>query len=330
MSPLELVDDRFEKLAAELRASRPVVPTALSERVASLAAVEPAGPRWTFRLPSRRVVLAIAATALLASFVVAGVTGLRGSGTTSHENHGAAAGTRLAPSTAPAPVEKKAPVSGAELAPTVTRLQRYEATLRVRVNDVEALSNASRRAMSLTRSLGGYVASVSYATQGGKRGGATLVLRVPVTNIQRALAGLTSLGTILQQHTALLDVTKRADREASQIAKVERQLATASPAERPVIEARLRALRVKHARLVRSARLARIELSLTTPAQQAAASPSRFHRTLDDAGSVLVRELEILLYALVVVGPLLLVGGAAIAAARAQRRRSDRRLLERA
>jgi hypothetical protein len=330
MSPLELVDDRFGNLAAELRASRPVASVALRERVASLAAVEPAGPRWTFRLPSRRVVLAIAATAVLASFVVAGVTGLRGSG--SHVAHSSAAGgARLAPPTASVPSRKAAPAFGAlGVAPSATRLQRYEATLRVRVEDVDALSNASRRAMSLTRSLGGYVASVNYATGGGKRGGATLILRVPVTNIQRALAGLTSLGTILQQHTALLDVTKRAGREAEQIVKLEQQLATASPAERPVIEARLRALRAKHARLVQSARLARIELSLTTPAQQAAASPSRFHRTLDDAGSVLVRELEILLYALVVVGPLLLVGGAAIAAARAQRRRSDRRLLERA
>jgi hypothetical protein len=89
-------------------------------------------------------------------------------------------------------------------------------------------------------------------------------------------------------------------------------------------------LRAKHARLLRSAQLARITLSLTTPDKQAAAAPSRFDRTLDDAGSVLLRELEILLYALVVAGPLLLLGGAGIAAGRAQRRRSDRRLLERA
>jgi hypothetical protein len=45
---------------------------------------------------------------------------------------------------------------------------------------------------------------------------------------------------------------------------------------------------------------------------------------------VLLRELEILLYALVVAGPLLLLGGAGIALARAQRRRADARLLERA
>jgi len=44
---------------------------------------------------------------------------------------------------------------------------------------------------------------------------------------------------------------------------------------------------------------------------------------------VLVRELQFLVYALIVVGPLLLLGGLAVVAARTQRIRSDRRLLER-
>jgi hypothetical protein len=184
--------------------------------------------------------------------------------------------------------------------------------------------------MNLTRSLGGYVASVNYATRGGKRGGATLVLRVPVANVQTELVELTSFGTILRQQTGILDVTRRADREEKQIAKLERALAEASPEEASAIRPKLKTLRAKHARLLRSARFARIVLSLTTPAKEAAAAPDRFDRTLDDAGSILVRELEILLYALVVVGPLLLLGGVAVAAGRAQRRRADRRLLERA
>jgi hypothetical protein len=156
------------------------------------------------------------------------------------------------------------------------------------------------------------------------------VLRVPVTNIQTALGELASLGTILQQHTALLDVTKRADAESKQIAKLEQQLANATPAEAPAIRARLATLRAKHARLVRSARLARIVVTLTTPAPKPAAAPGRIDRTLDDAGNVLVRELEILLYALVVAGPLLVLGGIGVAAGRAARRRADARLLERA
>lgn len=340
MSPLELVDDRFAKLSQELRAFRPVASPALRARVDDLTRAEPAPSRWEFRLPTRRVVLGLAAAALAASFVAAGVTGLTRSGggskaasakvshpVTVQKGVGVTSSSLRAAKAAPFALT---PQPFSELAPTGQRLQRYDATLRLRVDDVDALSTASRRAMNLTRALGGYVSSVNYATRGGKRGGATLVLRVPVTKVETALAELTSLGTILQQQTGILDVTRRADREARQIAQLEHQLETAPPAEAAAIRHRLETLRAKHARLLRSARFARIALSLTTPAEQAAAPPGRLHRTLDDAGSVLVRELEILLYALVVAGPLLLLGGAAVAAGRAQRRRSDRRLLERA
>jgi hypothetical protein len=94
-------------------------------------------------------------------------------------------------------------------------------------------------------------------------------------------------------------------------------------------KSRLAAQQKRLGSTVRRAELARVGLTLVTPAAKASAAPGRFDRTLDDAGSVLARELEILLYALVVVGPLLAVGGIAIALGRAQRRRSDRRLLER-
>jgi hypothetical protein len=337
VSPLELVDDRFDKLAEELRASRPVAPTALRAQVRAL---EAPGPRWTFRWPSRRVVLALAGAALLASFVAAGVTGLSGSSTKQLSavkpksvktiEHGDAVRQGVGGAALKTPAPNLGPLQRtSDLAPTAGRLQRYQATMRLRVKNVDAMSSAAKRAMNLTHGLGGYVASVQYATR-SKGGGATLVLRVPVGNVQTALTELASLGAILQQHTGILDVTRRVDREALQIAELERQLAHASPSEAPVIRAKLATLRAKHARLLKSARLARITLGLTTPAKQAAAAPSRFDRTVDDAGSVLLRELEILLYALVVAGPLLLLGAAGIAAARAQRRRADARLLERA
>lgn len=336
MSPLELVDDRFDKLAEELRASRPVAPAALRAQVRAL---EPSGPHWTFRWPSRRLVLVLAAVAVLGSLFVAGVTGLTRSG---DQQSSAGSLGRTLPTPKPPRVESRssaqalkaaAPNFGQalrsrDLAPTAGRLQRYQATLRLRVKDVDAMSSAAKRAMNLAHGLGGYVASVQYATR-TKGGGATLVLRVPVSNVQTALTELASLGTILQQHTGILDVTRRVDREALQIAELERALAHASPSEAPVIRAKLATLRAKHARLLKSARLARITLALTTPAKQAAAAPTRFDSTLDDAGAVLLRELEFLLYALVVAGPLLLLGGAAIVAARGVRRRSDQRLLER-
>ena len=330
MSPLELVGD-FDRIKEELRASRPVASVALRERVGALGP-EPT-PRRSFHWPSRRLVFGLSMAALLASLVAAGLTRGPGSqqleGTRPTVNHGASsAGAQRVPQPNALSAGEKTLSPATVPAANPARLQRYQATLRLRVKDVDALSNATRRAMTLARSLGGYVGEVQYSTNAGKRGGSRVVLRVPVGSVQAALTTLTGLGTILQQQTGILDVTRRADRESRQIAKLRKQLETASPQEAPAIRAHLRTLQAKHVRLLRSANLARIVLTLTTPAQ-AAAAPSRFHRTLDDAGGVLLRELQFLLYALVVVGPLLLLGGAGIVTARAARRRSDRRLLER-
>jgi hypothetical protein len=325
VSPLELVGDSG-RIAKELRASRPVASAALRERVAALGP-EPA-PRWSFHWPSRRLVLGLAAAALLASLAAAGFT--RGSSQqTRVESSGASATKAGVPAHWGAFTRERALKSLPVPAATGARLQRYQATLRLRVKGVEALSNATRRAMTLARSLGGYVGEVQYSTHAGKRGGARVVLRVPVGSVQAALTTLTGLGTILQQQTGILDVTRRAGRESRQIAKLQKQLETASPQEAPAIRAHLRTLQAKHRGLLRSASLARIVLTLATPAQQSAA-PGRLHRTLDNAGGVLLRELQFLLYALVVAGPLLLIGGAGVATARAARKRSDRRLLERA
>jgi hypothetical protein len=334
---LEVVGDSFGPFAQELRASKPAAPAALR---AEVLALEPRGLRWTFRWPSRRLVLAVAAVALLGSLFVAGITGLTRSG-----NGRSSADASFGPSltqrgdarreapaattwSSQAQAEKSPLPAYSSLAPARSRLQRYQATLRLRVKDVDGLSSAAKRAMGLAHGLGGYVASVQYATR-SEGGGATLVLRVPVAEVQTALTRLAALGTILQQHTGILDVTRRVDREALQISQLEHALASAPPAEAAVIRAKLATLRAKHARLLKSARLAKITLALTTPAKAQAAGASRFDRTLDDAGSVLLREGEILLYALVVAGPLLLLGGAGMAAARGARRRGDRRLLER-
>ena len=352
MSPLELVDGRFDKLATELRASRPVVPEGLRNRVEEFARAKPEPRReWSLRPPARRVAFALAALAILGSFIAAGATGLGGSepsrdASTGHLGEAKSPSSEGAGALTVPQVHGVGPLDKQDsLGPQATRLERYDAILRLRVKDVDALSNATKRAMNLTRGLGGYVASVEYSTRSGRRGGATLVLRVPIVNVQTALAELTSLGTILRQQTAILDVTRRAERESRQLDKLEAELvqikaelASGSvPTERRLQLERqavadrlaLKTLKAKRARLVRSARLARIVLTLTTPTEQAAASPGRFDETLDDAGAVLAREAEILLYALVVVGPLFAIGGVAIAAGKAQRRRSDRRLLER-
>lgn len=355
MSPLELVDDRFEQLARELRASRPVAPERLRDRVEALVRVEPQPRReWRFRLPSRRVAVALVALAILGSFIAAGVTGLGGSTgdtktlgrqveagraaktpTTTTEVFGAAG----VPKGLPAPGELHARA----LQPARGRLQQYDAALTLRVRDSDQLSARTQQAMRLTRSLGGYVASASFDVP-GRQGTSTLVLRIPIDRVQRALAAFAGYGTMLSQQISVQDLQQRADAQASRIAALRRGVAAleaqlqgnVTSAERVQLERRLA---IEKSRLaaqqktlratVRRAELARVALTLVTPTPKASAAPGRFDRTLDDAGSVLARELEILLYALVVVGPLLVLGGIGIAIGRAQRRRSDTRLLER-
>jgi hypothetical protein len=198
--------------------------------------------------------------------------------------------------------------------------------------------------MRLTRALGGYVASAVYNVP-GKRGASSLVLRIPVDRVQQALEAFSGYGTLVSQRISVRDVQRRVDDIGSalavlqkDIARIQRELAgSVTPARRAELEQRLatdrrrvKTLTSTKQAITKRAELARVSLTLVTPRTQAVAAKSRFERTIDDAGSVLARELEILLYALVVVGPLLAVGGVAIAAGRAQRRRSDRRLLERA
>ena len=67
--------------------------------------------------------------------------------------------------------QKAAPV------PVTGRAQRYVANLTLSVEDTDALSEATQRALSIARDLGGYVVSVQYAT--GTEGASSLTLRVP-------------------------------------------------------------------------------------------------------------------------------------------------------
>ena len=352
MSPLELVDGRFDKLAAELRASRPVASEGLRDRVEDLVRVEPKPRReWGFRLPPRRVGLALAALAILGSFIAAGVTGLGGSnGDRKVAGQLGEVGAARTPATTSeafpsrsAAVPQGFDANAKALPPARGRLQQYDAALTLRVRNSDQLSARTQQAMRLTRSLGGFVASASFDVP-GRQGTSTLVLRIPIDRVQRALAAFAGYGTLLSQKISVQDLQQRADAQTSRIAALRRAIASleaqleggVTSVERQRLErlisiekSRLAAQQKRLGSTVRRAELARVGLTLVTPAAESSAAPGRFDRTLDDAGSVLARELEIMLYALVVVGPLLALGGVAIAVGRAQRRRSDRRLLER-
>ena len=353
MSPLELVDDRFGELPRELRASQPRASAELRDRIETLAP-----PPSRRMLPSpRRLAPAVALVALAGSLCVAAAIGLVHSGSRQRQV--------VAPETSTASRVPAAPVFGAHtqadtsrsfpvpagklqaesgaLAPARDRLQQYDAALTLRVHDADELSARTQQAMRLARSLGGFVVSASFDVP-GRRGVSTLVLRVPIGQVQTAIADLSGYGTLLAQKISIQDLQQRADRQAVQIAALRRAISAItarlrgplSVSERarleqqlPVDEQRLATMLKRRAGTVRRAELARLSLTLVTPKPEAAPASSRLDRTLDDAGSVLARELQILIYALIVAGPLLLLGGLALVAARTQRSRSDRRLLER-
>ena len=215
----------------------------------------------------------------------------------------------------------------------VTGFTGFGATLRVQVKNRDELSNATKRAMRFARLLGGYVASVHYSAPRAGRGSAAIVVRVPVDRVQDAIEEYASLGTLLTQRVTITDVTKAVEEEAKEIARIQGEIAAIERGgvgneERPrleLLQARLDYLTKHRKATVRRAELARVSLGLVTKPKAAPATASRFHRTMSDAGSVLVRELELLVYALIVAGPLLILGAAAIGAGRVR----DRRLFER-
>jgi hypothetical protein len=314
----------------------------LRERVLAVAAQEEPRRPPRFTLPLRRLaVVAVPAAFALAigGAVVHGLVHSGGSGRTvagTSAVHSGTVGQKLkqegaAGALAPLPARARA------IAPsTPSRLQRYTASLRVQVKNLNALSDATKRAMRFARLLGGYVASVQYSAPKNGRGGASIIVRVPVDRVQDAVEEYSGLGTILAQHVSIVDVTKAVQEEAKEIARLQADIARieaggVTPAERARLsaeKARLDYLTKLKAATVRRAELARVKLVLTTKPKQAAASTGRFDRTMSDAGGVLLREAEILFYALIVAGPLLLLGAGAALLARAQRRRFERRLLE--
>jgi hypothetical protein len=219
---------------------------------------------------------------------------------------------------------------------TTSRLQQYGAFMRLQVKDIDALSDTTKRAMRFARLVGGYVAYVRYSSPAHGQGSAALIVRVPIDRVQDVIEEYSNLGTILSQKISVVDVTKVVEEESREIARLQALIARleadgVTPAERYRLneaKARLDYLTKHKAATVRRAELARVRLELTTKPKHAAAA-GRFERTMSDAGGILVREAEVLLYALIVAGPLLLVGLGAVAFGRMQRRRFEDRVLER-
>lgn len=338
-------------ILAELR-GLPGAPDTLRERVLALPEPQPR-VAWSLpRLDLRRFAL-VAAPALLAlGLGAAALHGLRAGGSSAElaaiDRTPPAATRELAPGAAHGGFAFGAnagvsPQALKALPPSSTRLNKYEAWLRVRVAD-DRLASATTRAMRIARAYGGYVALVDMNTP-GKRGTASLVLRVPVTRVEDAVLRLGKLGEVTAQRVRIADLTRQANILRRQvvalqatIAKLERRLAAGglSADERLRLQYQLdeakRSLARKtkaRAATVREGTLATVSLAFATPQATAVAlhHPGRLERTARDAGAFLVRELAWILYAAIVLAPIALFAAALVFGVRAGRRRSEERLL---
>jgi Domain of unknown function (DUF4349) len=332
-------------LIHELRASRPFAPADLRARVREIASEQPArARRTTWQFPIRRGLLVAVPAAAALAFASAGVLGLVRSDTSSVESirHGAATDAvngQLAPSTE---AGKLTAPKGAAGVATNDRAQRVSATLTVEVSDPDAVSRAAQDALDLTRSLGGYVVSSSVAT--GEEGSASLTVRVPVSKVQDAITGLSSLGRIVSQQVTIDDLQATLDqleqREATvrgQIARIRARLQTESldAQTEAVLRSRLQTLRKELTDLrtgisdtEAEARMSTIQLTVVTPgAFGVVAPPSRIDRTIDEALNVLAWEGVVALGLLIVLAPFALVAFAAWLSRRLYRRHEEERLL---
>jgi hypothetical protein len=355
-----------DTLLNEIRASRPAAPSALRERVRALSAQEPAREPFLDRVRLtwgwRRLVLVAPATVAIA-LVAGSVIGLtRGNGSTMEAGGSDAAVTSEAlraepvppnaydsgaaspPTTralAPAPKDAATGAAGGAVAPVPGQLQRFEAELSLRVDDVNALSDATKRAQQVALEHGGSVASLSYDAPSLGVGSAQITLRIPTARVQSALAELAQLGTIVGQRYGIQDLQQQADSLQTQIEQTQRRIAQIlaqlgnpdiTAENKAVLQSRLTSNRQKLTGLREAMRSTQAEaktstvyLTLTTEEIGAAVGGGS---RLDDVKDVLAWEAIAALYVLVVAGPIVLLGILIWLAIRLLRRRETARLLE--
>lgn len=355
-----------ETLLNEIRESPPVAPVALRERVRLLAAEEAAREPFLHKLRftwGRRRLVLVAPAAILVALLAGSVIGLTRNGSQATEAVPGAndyapqrdraastvPGTLEAQSEAAMPAQKDgdaaawqaAPPSAGVVGPTPGTLQRFEAELSLKVDDVEALSDATKQAQRIALEHGGSVASLSYDAPAQGVGAAQITLRIPTARVQSALAQLAQLGTILGQRYGIQDLQQQADSLQKQIEDTQRQIARIqaqlgnpglTDENESVLRSRLANARQKLAGLREAMRTTRAEgaastvyLSLTT--EEIEAAPVGGGR-LDDVRNVLEWEAIAALYVLVVAGPFVLLGVLVWLAMRLLRRRETARLLE--
>ena len=338
----------FEQLVRELRAMPADAPDGVRERVRALG--EPAPKRSLPTLPWRRSLLVLAPACALALVVAAVVHGVLNSSPKRQAlsfTGGAEHGVAGRPATVPGWALDGS--SGALKSPLVPpdggRRQDYEASMTLRVRDLDALTDRTNEAMRIVRSFGGYVASVQQSTATGRPGQADLVVRVPVRHVEAALVRLSDLGTVLDRQLSIVDLEQALRQQQDRIVRLKVFIARATEELKRDLPADVRLrlqLQLQQAKtnLDRAARahkatldeaaFSRIALGITTqktvtPVQKG--GMGRFERAARDAGSFLAGAGAVILFLLIVLSPVIVLLVASLLGLRAYRRREERRLL---
>jgi hypothetical protein len=305
-----------------LRAHAPHAPEHLRTRVLALRpAVRP-----RFVLPSRRLALVVVPAAAALAVVAAVINGAVHSGAQQPQTVAVATtadSSKAFSSAGAAATQERNDALRKAAAPSIasSRLAHTDASLQLRVDDTDALSEATTRATQIANSLGGYAKSVNYETPVAGEGQAVIELRIPAQNVKTALARLAGLGTIVSQQLSVTDLQDRFATESAQIAQLRRrvqalQTALRSPtleeAQRVLLQIKLaeskRALAQRlHARNGTVKAAANATVSLVIGTKQAVApvpqERGRLGRMLHSAVGFLALEGIVVLYALIVISP---------------------------
>jgi hypothetical protein len=251
-------------LLTELRAARVDASPELRARVRLIAAQAPPQRRLT----RRRVAFGLALAPALAA-VIAGAVVL----STRPAHRGATAGHAEAGRTLERPAQRSATQAQAAPAPARTRVQRYGASLQLRVPTPQELARAVERALGIAAALGGHPATVHVASASGT-GDARVVLRIPRAHVQQAITRLAQLGTVVGEQVDIQDLQAGINATDRTIARLQRQLAQqraiqpqTDQTERRIAQLTQQVVSLQRARAgtIRAAHFATVRLSFTTP-----------------------------------------------------------------
>jgi hypothetical protein len=320
-----------DDLTTQLRESRPMAPAELREHIRRIAEETATPPRQRIRW-RRALLVAVPVAAAVTGAAVLFPGGTSRPVAVPPELAGRPPAVRSAKAFNGS-AASAAPADQAALpAPAPNRVQRITTTLELRLPNTQAVSDATKQAVAITRALGGYPKSLNVDAQ-GRTGYASLVLRIPKQSVQRAVSRLSDLGTIVGENVQIQDIQAQVDATARKIARLETRLSywqsqpASTEAEQHVaaLTAQIAKLRRGRASTIHAASYATVSVQMTT--KPAPAPVRKGHGPLHDLG-VAFRWLGIgAVYFFALAAPFALLGILVWLVLRAVRRHRENELL---